>query len=459
VHDLLDRSALELGRLVRLRRVSSDELTRLCLDRIERLDPRVHAFVTVLGGAALRDARAKDAALDDALRGPMPAFYGVPTGVKDLDLVRGTFARMGSRAYRYFWSPVDGPVAASIRRGGFVIAGKLSTSEFGALPVTEPDIHAPTRNPWSLDHTAGGSSGGSAAAVAAGLLPIAQGSDGAGSIRIPSSFCNLYGFKPSRTRLPNPYRRIDPIAISAVGPLAHTVEDAAAMVDVLAGRATVDAMRDPASCLEQSRRAPGRLRIKFTTTSPLGAAEPPIAAAVAAAARLLEELGHHVEEGSPPVGSLEEFLPIWQRQVANIPALADRLTQPVTRWLRDEGRRHTRPAIERRHQDLSARVLAWFGDADLWLTPTVPVSPPAIGEWRHLGPEETFHAAARLGPFTAIFNLTGQPAASVPAGLSPAGLPIGVQLAGKPAADGVVLAVSRQLEEAMPWRQRRPSLD
>ena len=204
--DVLAKPALEQAALIASGSISSEELVVAYLDRIARVDPSVSAFTHVLRRSARADARRKDAALRRrgrrGRRGgrPLPPFYGVPVAIKDLNFARGSFTRMGSRAYRWFYSPFDDKVVAQLRRGGFVLLGKVATSELGALPVTEPDIHLPTRNPWRLDITPGGSSGGSAAAVAARMAPIALGSDGAGSIRIPSSFCHLYGIKPSRGR-------------------------------------------------------------------------------------------------------------------------------------------------------------------------------------------------------------------------------------------------------------------
>src|SRR6185503_16448337 len=233
--DVLARPALEQSALIAAGSISSEELVRAYLDRIEKVDPSVSAWTHVMRRSARADARRKDAAIRKRRGGKLPPFYGVPVAIKDLNFARGSFTRMGSRAYRWFYSPFDDKVVAQLRRGGFVLLGKVATSELGALPVTEPDIHLPTRNPWRLDITPGGSSGGSAAAVAAHMAPIALGSDGAGSIRIPSSFCHLYGIKPSRGRVPDPYGRPDQHMLSTCGPIARTVDDAAAMLDVMAG--------------------------------------------------------------------------------------------------------------------------------------------------------------------------------------------------------------------------------
>jgi amidase len=459
--DLFSSSALEQARRVRAGEISSEELTRAYLDRIERWNETLNAFVDVQAERAIADAGAKDRLRSRSAPGELPPFFGVPIGIKDLNLVRGTRTRLGSRAFRYFWSPRDDRTAAQLRRGGFVFVGKLATSELGAMPVTEPDTHPPTRNPWDPRVTPGGSSGGSGSAVAAGMLPLAHGSDGAGSIRIPSSFCHLFGIKPSRGRVPDPYGRPDRHTLATCGPLARTVDDAAAMLDVLSGVSVGNphwAAPPERPFLELGRRPPRGLRIRLTTESPITTTDPEVKAAVLRVARLLEDLGHHVDEGPPPEGELAEFLPIWQLMVSRAPVLRSSLLQPVTRWLREAGAILKAKDVLVRQLALSDRVARWFGDIDLALTPTVAVAPPTIAAWRDLPPESAFGEAAALGAFTAVFNISGQPAASVPAGVSSKGHPIGVQLAGRPLQDGVVLAVCRQLEEAMPWAERRPPL-
>lgn len=446
-------TALALARAVRERDVRVEDLVARCLDAIAARDD-LHAFVYVTADAALRTARAMDRRLARRRRGPLPPLYGVPTAIKDLNLARGTFTRFGSRAFSHFWSPVDDRVVASLRRAGLVFLGKLATAELGAMPVTEPATHPPTRNPWDPSRTAGGSSGGSGAAVAAGLLPIAQGSDGAGSIRIPAAFNHVFGFKPSRHRVPFPYTGAPKRPLSTCGPLSHTVADAAAMLDAMSARSRVPP--PPRPFVAMADEAPGRLRIRVTTRSPLVTATPAITSAVEAVAGTLGDLGHVVAEGPPPEGRLEEFLPLWQRIIAATPVLRPSVLQPVTRWLRDAGKRLDSRDVDARHHELEARVLAWFGDADLWLTPTVALPPPPVGAWSELGPAAAFEAAAGLGAFTALANVTGQPAASVPMGLDGDGLPMGAQLIGPPGADARVLAVARQLEVARPWADRRP---
>lgn len=454
--DPLSLSALELAEHLRRRTFSSEELTRFFLSRIERHDSKLQSFVTVLHRRALRWARDKDAALRTTPSDQLPVFHGVPSALKDLVPMLGTPTRFGSRAWRYFISPFDAPSARLMKSGGFVILGKLATSEFGALPVTEPDIHPPTRNPWSLDHTPGGSSGGSGSAVAAGLVPIAHGSDGGGSVRIPAAFCHTFGFKPSLSLTGNLHGDINSLGLSVMGPLSHTVEDAAAMLDVFRRRphCHVEVAHD--TCLAATRRRPRRMRVRFSSTSPTGSAvEPRVAAAVDAVARVLEDLGHDVEPVEMVSGQLEEFLPLWQLQIGRVPALRPSVLQPVTRWLRDGGRSLDAGEVMRQKRALEKRVLDFFGDADLLLTPSVGGPPPRVGQHRSLDGEGAFRALSSLGAFTALFNVTGQPAASIPAGVDDGGLPFAVQLVGRQGRDDEVLSVCRHLEVVLAWSTRR----
>jgi len=450
-------SALQLAEAVRRRDLSSEELTRFYLDRIARYDDRLSTFVTVLRRRSLLAARIADQRTRRRSSDDLPAFHGVPCGIKDLVPMLGTPTKLGSKAYRWFVSPFDAPTAKRIKRAGFIVLGKLATSEFGVLPFTEPDIHPPTRNPWNLDHTPGGSSGGSGAAVAAGLLPIAHGSDGGGSIRIPAAFCHLYGFKPSLSLLGNMHGKVNRLGLSVMGPLCHTVEDAAAMLDVLRGHPDGHLGRGGDLCLSQCRRPVRRLRIRMTVETPIGEVAEPIARAVQKAAHLLEELGHHVDVAPRIEGSLEDFLPIWQAQIAAVPSPGDAKLQAVTRWLRREGRVLDPDEVDRLRIALSDKVDALFGDADVLLSPTVPVYPPRVGEFEGLPPEELFRAVSPCGAFTALFNVTRGPSATIPAGVSPDGLPFGIQLGARVGDDGLLLALSRELEEAMPWRDRHPA--
>jgi len=442
--DILRKSALEQGQLIRAGELSSQELTEIYLARIARLDGDISSFVEVLADSALRAARHADRRRP---QGNFP-FWGVPIAIKDLNAIRGTFMRMGSRSFAHFISPMDDLVVAHLRRAGFIFVGKTATSEFGAMPVTEPDIHPPTRNPFDVRVTAGGSSGGSAAAVASDLVPIAQGTDGGGSVRIPASFCGLVGFKPSRGVVENPFGIERADIIWSCGPLARSVDDAVALLDVMANRPA-----NGPTFAEQSRRATGPLRIRVAIDAQITHTAAEVRTAVERTAAILDELGHQVETTTfLPNVSIEDFLPIWQANTAQLPLKDWSLTQPVTRWLGEVGVKLDAAEVSRQIASVAARVHLLLADADILLTPTVAVPPPPIGLLRGIPPSEGFRRAAELGAFTAPFNISGQPAISLPTGLSHQNHPIGVQLVGREHQDGTVVALARVLEERLGGR-------
>jgi amidase len=439
-------TALDLAERLRRREVSSVELTRATFAAIAEKDPQIHAFVDLDERRALRAAEDADRRLREG--GRLPAFLGVPTAIKDSEFVRGLHVRLGSRAFKWVVSPIDSKITRRCREGGFVIVGKTSTSELTILPFVHTDLGPPTRNPHAPDHYAGGSSGGAAAAVAGGMLSIAPGADGAGSIRLPAAFCGLVGVKPGRGALFNEHLNVDIAYLSGIGPLAHTVRDAAALMDVLDGRRFEG---EPGSYLAAAARAPSRLRIRFAVKNHLCTVEPEIAAATIRAAKELESLGHHVEEGPPPPTIVaDDFLPVMARMMANVPLppFSSGRLQPTTRWMREFGKRWTKRDALARHADLQRRLDAWFAadDTDVWLSPTCGVSTPRVGQFEGLDGEAVFRAVVPLGAFTAGFNITGQPAASLPAGVSRAGLPMGVQLAMKRGAEKTLLGLAGALE-------------
>jgi amidase len=442
--EILRKSAIEQGALIRARAISSEELTEIYLRRIAEIDPDLNAFVQVLGDDALRAARKLDRE-----KAPQRArFHGVPIGIKDLNAVRGSFMRMGSRAFSRFLSPADDLVVARLRRAGFVILGKTATPELGSLPVTEPETHPPTRNPWDRSVTPGGSSGGAAAAVAADLIPIAQGSDGGGSVRIPASLCGLVGYKPTQGLVENPFGMTDPDIVWTSGPIARSVADAAA---------TVDAMTDPPpdgiGLHEKSRRPLQRLKVCVATDTYVVPTEPEIRQETLRVAKMIASLGHDVEERGTLSGvDVDEFIPIWQKNVCRAPVLDWSETEPLTRWLAEGGKGLDARDVAIKVASIAERVVSAFGDADVWLLPTVSVSPFPIGALRDLSPHEAFQRAAHLGAFTAPFNVSGQPAISIPAGLSKRGHPIGVQLVGKKGDDSTILSLARALEEQIGWK-------
>ncbi len=443
MHEALHvRSALELAAMVARGDLSVVELTRLHLARVAALNTQLGAFVDLRPEAALKVARARDAERHRDPRAARSPLFGLPTGIKDLHLTRGFRTRFGSRALPTIRSPLDDLTSAAVRRAGLVILGKLATSELGILPVVETDLHPPVRNHWDVHRSSGGSSGGSSAAIAAGLIPLAPASDGAGSVRIPAAFCGLVGHKPTRGLVPNPFAALDAIDITVVGPHARTVPDAAALLDLLTGRE-----RSPTSFLSGLERPPQALRVAFTAQSPVGPVEPAAVEAVRAVAATLSELGHQVVEGAPLHGEIDEFLPIYKFSVGQAFTPLARKLQPVGQWLRAEGRHVDWRTAMACRELLTRRLASWFDGIDVLLTPTTPVAPPLVGAWQGLNGRDTMYAAAQLGAFTAAFNATGQPATSIPVWQSE-GPPRAVQLVGHRGEDALLLALAQSVLEA-----------
>jgi amidase len=448
-------TATEQADLVRRAEVTPVELVEVYLERIERLDPELNAYVTVCGDEA---REAASGALPD---GP---FRGVPLPIKDLNETAGVRTTFSSRAFADYVPDFDGAVVRRLKEAGFVLLGKTNTPELGLTAVTESELNGPCRNPWDVTRTPGGSSGGAAAAVAAGLAPAAQGSDGGGSIRIPASCCGLFGIKPARGRVsPAPYGGLE--GFSTSGPIARSVLDAAALLDVLAGYETGDPYWAPPPerpFTEELGADPGCLRVALTTMPPIEApVAPECASAAGDAGRLLEELGHSVDEATPRWQDAELmglFMKVW----AVIPALYQRpveLFEPETRAL-IEAAAHLNAVdyvlATARLRELSRQIVAFFDDFDLLLTPTLAQPPVPIGALEDEDPWVQFANAGRFTPFTQVANITGLPAVSLPLSWSDDGLPIGVQLVGRPAAEATLIRVSAQLEQARPWRDRRP---
>jgi amidase len=451
-------SATEQAELIRRGEVGSEELVRLYLDRIERLDPQLNAYVTVAAEQALAEARS-----------PRPGpFSGVPLPVKDLAETAGIRTTLSTRGLAEHVPARDVHVVARLRAAGFVLLGKTNTPELGLTPLTHSALNGICRNPWDRSRTPGGSSGGAAVAVAAGLAPAAHGSDGGGSIRIPASCCGIYGLKPSRGRVsPAPYG--DLFGLSTAGPLTRTVADAAAILDAIAG----NELGDPYLCPPPARpfaaevgADPGRLRIAWTTVPPLDTeVDAACAQAVEAAALLLAELGHDVVEATPAWGS-DELLPAFTRLWQASPALYGPAVraglEPLGAALADAA--DATSSVDyllavAALQTAARRVVSFWADHDLLLTPTLAL-PPVPVDWHDDEPDPwaQFAKNARFTPFTPIVNVTGQPAASLPLHWSAEGLPIGVQLIGRPADEATILRVSAQLEAARPWRDRRPEV-
>lgn len=444
---LTTMSGIELAGLVARREVGAVELLDAYLREIDRSNGELTAIVQRFDGWARRHAKKIDSS-PRRWPDPLPRFFGVPFAIKDNDAMKWTFTRVGSRAYNFALTPFDSLAVRRLRDAGFVMVGKTSTSEFALLPIVEPDIHPPTRNPFDPTRTAGGSSGGAGAAVAAGMLPIAHGADGGGSIRIPASFCGLYGYKASRGIMPHYYGPMESVGLSVAGTLARTVDDAAAGLDALCG----DPVGAPGNFVEQSRsEPPGSLRIGFCVESNISEVHPEIAAAVKRVASILETLGHEVSELGAFEGDVEEFVPVYGRLAANVPVLREQWIQPVTRWLRSVGKKYSNEDARQINAGLSRRLDDWWGTIDMLVLPSVGVEPPEVNAFSHLSPAEHFKQSAALGAFTAPFNITGQPAASLPVGKTSNGLPIGVQIVARRGKDALVLQMSRALAECGAW--------
>ena len=461
--DLRHRTVVESAALVRGGDATPRELVTAALERIEALDPSLNAFAGVDAERALADA--------DAVRAGA-AFAGVPFAVKANVPVAGRLLTMGSALLSGHRADHDAFLVARLKRAGFVVVGMTNLAEFAILPTTEPRHGGPTRNPWDMTRTPGGSSGGSAAAVAAGMVPAAHGNDGGGSIRIPAACSGLVGLKPSRGRI-SQGPGSGASFLAAEGVLTRTVADTAALLDVLAGYEVGDATWAPKPAEPYSvaaRRDPGRLRVGVSTANYLGVAVTPgVEQALLEAAGLLAGHGHEVVEASPPLPDpelLELFLTVFGPNVAVGIAAAEALAgraagpediEPLARAVLERAAAvpsHVYLAAQAQLQRMARTVVAFFADHDVLLTPTLARPPLPIGELHGCGkrPLEDLARSGAFAPFTALFNVTGQTAISVPMGLDAEQLPRSVQLVGRPLGEERLLQLAAQLESHFPWR-------
>ena len=458
--DLHDLTALEQGAAIRRGEVSTAELVEHYLGRIDQHAEQLGAFVTVTSGQAQAATPSGD--------GPLA---GVPTAIKDLNATSGVRTSFGSPAFVDFLPDFDDEVVRRIAAAGMVSLGKTSTPEFGSPCYTEPEGAPPAVTPWDTTRMAGGSSGGSASAVAAGLVPVAQGSDGGGSIRIPASCCGILGLKPTRGRISGAPMYGDPVGLATNGALARTVRDAAAFLDVMAGRAVGDpfwAPAEPASFLSACDQAPGRLRIaRFSDPVIADAAiDPESLAAWESASALLASLGHEVVDVEVPMprDAVPVFETCWAVLTAlsfvNLPAEKRALLRPLTTWLSERGMAVSGPEFGLAVGELrrvAARTLAALSSYDAVLTPTLAVPPLPVGAIRDdEDPAADFEAQKRFTPYTSMWNVTGSPAVSLPTHWTPEGLPVGVMLATAPGAEALLLSLSAQVEMAAPWVVHTP---
>ena len=483
-----DHDATALAALIRAGEVKPLELVDAAIARIETVDPQLNSVIH----RRFERARAEAAALGAGPGAESAPFVGVPFLVKDVACHQaGEPFHEGMRFLRdrQWRAENDSYLATRFRNAGLITVGRTNTPELGIVPTTEPDAYGPTRNPWDRSRSPGGSSGGSAAAVAAGLVPAAHANDGGGSIRIPASACGLVGLKPSRGRA-----SLGPDAsFSALVVCEHvvcrTVRDSAALLDVVAGPMPGDPYVAPPPARpyrEEVGADPGRLRVGLMTAAPGGFAvvHPDCVTAAENAARTLEGLGHHVEVSHPAALDLPEwsphFMSLWSAGVAlGIDGWSARTgaiigaddVEPLTWALAELARALPTPALLRSIDWLlrTTRLVAeWWEPTekdsgagfDLLLTPTLAEPPVPLGTFDPApdNPMAGFMRAAGFTPFTPPVNVTGQPAISLPLARTAEGLPVGVQLIAAYGREDLLLRVAAQLEEAVPWAQRRPPI-
>ena len=458
VRDLAFAGAAEQARMLAEGTITAPALLEVYLDRIVRLDPKLRSYRVVLADTARPEALAAQRRLDAGERLPL---LGVPVAIKDDVDVAGELTPYGSGAVSTPASR-DAEVVARLRAAGAVIIGKTAVPEMMIFPFTESLTFGATRNPWDTALTPGGSSGGSGAAVAAGLAPLALGSDGGGSIRIPSGWCGLFGIKPQRDRVPLAPHDDAWCGLSVNGPIARSVRDAALFLDV-----TTTMPGPDGGFVGAAAREPGRLRIALSTKVP-----PPLIAkvgkeqraAVDEAGALLRELGHDVlvrDPDYPPAAVYANFFPRYFRGIYNdVRSLPhqDRL-EKRTRGMARVGSLFSdrqMATVRAGESALAARIQSIFDDVDVVITPGNATGPSRIGAYQRRGGISTVLLVAQRVPFFEIWNLTGQPAAAVPWGLDANGVPVSVQLVGRPCDEATLVSLSAQIESARPWADRRP---
>jgi amidase len=452
--------------MVRAGEVSPSELVQLCLDRIARMDPRLNAFRKVLGEKALLEARQAEARLKAGEERPL---LGVPVAIKDEVAVAGEVTTFGTDA---FDEPAreDCEMVRRLREAGAIVIGLTLLPEMAICGFTESATYGVTRNPWDPQRSPAGSSGGSAAAVASGMVPIASAGDGGGSIRLPAASCGLFGLKPSRGRIP-----LDPLdeawnGLAVLGCLSRTVEDTALWLDVTAG-GSKEPGAPPAPdrpFVDSARTAPGRLRIAYSTLAPRAAAPPTVddtvKVAVEDAAGLLRSLGHEVTPRDPDWGGIgNNITPRFLRGVSDT---VDEVPHPErlesrTRGFGRLGRHLPDGVFERalRGREIdAARVNAIFDSCDVLVTPVMGGTAIPVRRWEGKGALRTVIGMSRFYPYCVPWNHLGNPAMSVPVGFAADGLPLAVQVIGRPGDEATLLSLAAQIESERPWAGARPSI-
>jgi amidase len=494
-----DLDATALAALLRERELSAREVIEQAIARIDRRNPELNAVIQRMNERALADAARVDRELASGDEGGLPPLLGVPFLLKDLKAEdAGEPCTNGSRLMRDHRAARDGELVRRFKRAGLIICGRTNTPELGIMGVTEPALHGPTRNPWDPARTCGGSSGGSAAAVAARMVPLAHGGDGGGSIRIPASHCGLVGLKPTRGRTPLPPATGHWEGFVVEHVLARSVRDSALVLDLIAGSGLGDWYTTPSpseSFASAAAREVGPLRIAWTNQALFGdETHPDCAHAVEDTAKLCEQLGHRVEQAHPKFDKaalIRSYLITVAAGIAGSLRTAERELGRKARndelelrtWmLRVLGETisggeylESAETMRRAVRDLAEFFLGY----DLLLTPTCARPPVAIGELESPAAERAAMRVARAmpvkamimamlaemaknplapNPNTQLFNMSGQPAISLPLHWNDAGLPIGVQAVARYGEDGLLLGFAAQLERARPWANRKPKL-
>ncbi len=462
--DVAFAGAAKQAEMVRAGEVSPIELVRLYLDRIERLDPQLNAFRVVLAERALLEAEQAEARLKAGDERPL---LGVPIALKDEVDLAGELSTHGTDAYPDP-APADSEMVRRLREAGAIVVGKTHLPELAICGFTESATWGVTRNPWDPQRTPGGSSGGSAAAVAAGLVPIASASDGGGSIRIPASSCGLFGLKPSRARV-----SLAPLVehwngLSAAGCLSRSVLDTALWLDVVSGgSADPEAPQPPERpFVESACTPPGKLRIAYSTAPPRAAAPPTVSDvakdAVAETAELLRSLGHETAQRDPDWGGIgNNITPRYLRGIAEDFATVPRpeRLERRTKGFAQLGRLITDGMFERAMRGRRAdamRVNAIFADHDVLMTPVKGGTALPVRRWEGRGALWTILGMSRFYPYCVPWNHLGNPAMSVPAGFAADGMPLAVQIVGRPGDEATLLSLAAQLEAERPWAEKRP---
>jgi len=457
--------AWDLRELVRKKEVRPREVAEFFLARVEKLNPKLGAFMTVTADRALADAARLDK-LSSAEAAKLPLF-GVAYSLKDLLWTKDIRTTFGSKNYENWHAPADAELAVRLANSGGILLGKTTTPEFGLRPTTEGGLCPPARNPWNLAHTAGGSSGGSASAVAAGLHPIAQGSDGGGSVRIPAACCGLVGIKPSRGRITRAPQDAESWGgLSTTGPIARSVRDAALMLDAMAGMLPGDpyAVRPPSRpFVEEISAHPKKLRLAVINNTALGDVDAETLGGLESACALFREMGHSVEEiALDPGERLGKFARVIVGAAVSAlnipnPDLLDPIVRGSYEWGAKISAADYIHAINGMH-NASREVVHTLMPYDALLAPTITRPAVKLGSLPSNAASASREFYAWIA-FTFPFNSTGQPAISMPNGFSKAGLPLAIQIVGRPADEAGIIALAAEFERARPWKDKHPPIE